>query len=187
MFLYPPRPENAIPPSLINSYERRGWICQIKKNGTCSLAFVDGMDNVTFKTRHNEFHKAWTPTKEIISFFAGFPNSVFVFELLHSKGGDIRNTVYLFDVLEWLGRDLVGTTLKERLTLLASIVPPTPNITVAKVYTEGLSSLFVGLTSPLDEGIVLKNPEAVLRSCDRDSLNAGWQVKCRKATKNYGF
>lgn len=31
MFLFPPRPEKAVPSSLINFYENRGWFAQIKK------------------------------------------------------------------------------------------------------------------------------------------------------------
>lgn len=187
MFLFPPRPEKAIPPTLIKSFEGRGWIAQLKLNGVCSLAFVDAAGNVTFKTRHNEAHKAWTPTREAIDFFAGFKDSVFVFELLHSKGGGIRDTIYIFDVLKYLGRDLVGTSLQDRLTIIQAFTPFSPNITVAKTYGRDLTGLFGSLRDPLHEGIVLKDPKAVLRNCYRDSLNANWQVKCRVATKNYGF
>lgn len=187
MFLFPPRPENAIPPSMIKSFEGRGWIAQLKMNGTCSLAFVDADGKVTFKTRHGVDHKAWTPTQEAISFFAGFKCSIFVFELLHSKGGGIRDTIYIFDLLKYLGRDLVGTTLAERLQILATINPFSPRITVATIHTKDLTGLFGSLSDPLHEGIVLKDPMAKLRPCFRDGLNAAWQVKCRTATKNFGF
>lgn len=142
---------------------------------------------MTFKTRHNEDHKLWTPTREAIDFFAGFKDSVFVFELLHSKVIGIRDTIYIFDVLRYVGRDLVGTTLAERLDLLSKITPFSKNISVAPVYHQDLTGLYRSLTNPADEGIVLKNPNAILLDCNRDSLNAGWQVKCRRATKNYGF
>jgi ATP-dependent DNA ligase len=184
-FLFPPRPEKAIDPSLIPYFEGKGWICQKKMNGTCSLAFVDPMGQVTFKTRHNENHKAWTPTSEAIKFFSGFRDSIFVFELLHSKGGDVRDTIYIFDLLKYLGKDLVGTQLVERLALLSKIEPFSPRITIAPVYTVGLLSLYNSLSDPLDEGVVLKNPVALLKNCYRDGLNADWQVKCRKPTKNY--
>ena len=35
--------------------------------------------------------------------------------------------------------------------------------------------------------VVLKDPEAVLAECHRDGLNANWQVKVRRPTKNFGF
>ena len=186
MFLFPPRPTNAIIPSLIPLYEGKGYIAQLKKNGTCSLAFIDDAGNVTLKTRHNEDHKAWQPTIKAIRFFSGYRSSIFVFELLHSKGGDVRDTIYIFDVLKFKGRDLIGTMLKDRLAILKTIVTP-EKISIAHTYTTGLLGLFEGLTSPLDEGIVLKRPDAILRSCQKDGLNSNWQVKCRKPTKNYGF
>ena len=60
-------------------------------------------------------------------------------------------------------------------------------ISVARTYTKDLTALYRGLSDPLDEGLVLKNPEAVLAECHRDGLNAGWQVKVRRPTKNYQF
>jgi hypothetical protein len=185
MFLYPPRPENRILPGLIPSFERRGWVCQLKKNGTCSLAFVDATGTVIFKTRHNEDHKAWTPTPDIILFFSQFRNSIFVFELLHSKGGGVKNTVYIFDLLMYDGKYLVGMSLRERLDILEKLKIDVPNISVAETYTTGFLSIFQNLTNPLDEGIVLKRPDAPLEMCFRDGTNTSWQVKCRKATKNY--
>jgi ATP dependent DNA ligase domain len=186
-FLHPPRPTKAIAPSLIGWFESEGYIAQLKKNGTCTVISVDDRGFVTWSTRHNEGHKAWTPTEELTKYFSAFRNSVFVGELLHSKGPSVKNTIYLFDVLVYLGRDLVGTTLTHRLEILKSVIPISKNILLAETYTQNLKGLYDSLSSPLDEGIVLKKPNAVLRDCNREGLNAGWQVKCRKATKNYGF
>lgn len=186
-FLYPPRPEKAISPSLIQYYEDRGWIAQVKKNGTASVASVDENAEVEFWTRHKERHKAWVPTDEAKAFLRQFPRSVFVFELLHSKGGGVRDTLYFFDVLVFEGRSLIGTTLHERLKLLKAIVPDVGHLLMAHTYTQSLRFLYDNLTSPLDEGIVLKDPAATLRSCLKPSSNSGWQVKCRKETKNFGF
>ena len=185
-FWYPPRPEKAIVPSLINFYEKKGWIAQIKRNGTCSCAAVDDHANVTFFTRHGEAHKAWTPTEEAHDWFGQYPDSYFVFELLHSKGGGVRDTIYLFDVLKMEGTDQVGFPLRERLCLLNTL-PVSGKISVARTYTKDLTALYRGLSDPLDEGVVLKDPEAVLAECHRDGLNANWQLKCRRGTKNYSF
>ena len=76
MFYYPPRPEQAIPPGLIASFESRGYIAQKKKNGTCQVITIDNDGNVTFKTRRNEDNKAWKPTTEIINQLSGFKNTV---------------------------------------------------------------------------------------------------------------
>ena len=112
MFMYPPRPEKAILPSMISFYEKKKFIGQIKKNGTCSVANVDIAGNVEFRTRHNELHRAWTPTDEAKDWFGRYPDSYFVFELLHSKGAGVRDTIYLFDVLKMEGTDQVGFPLK---------------------------------------------------------------------------
>lgn len=187
MRIFPPRPESAIAEQLIPFYENRGFIAQIKKNGTCSLAVVDSEGRVEFWTRHWEKHRAWSPTDEITGFFSNFPNSTFVFELLHSKTVDVKNTAYVFDVLRYMGKDLTGVSLEDRLDLFKGITPLSKNIEIAKTYTAGLRSLYKQLDTPEDEGIVLKDPKAPLRPVYRDGLNANWQVKCRRATKNYSF
>ncbi len=188
MFLYPPRPEKAITPSMIPGFEARGFVAQIKKNGTCSLASVGPTGAVTFYTRHGDKHKAWTPTKEAIDFLKGFPNSVFVFELLHSKGGGIRDTLYFFDLISLKGEDMVGVTFTERMKLLNKALMLAPkSMSVAEVYTQDLLFLYSGLVDPLDEGIVLKDPKSVLRTCYQPTKNSHWQVKCRRPTKNFAF
>lgn len=184
--IYPPRPEKAITPSLIPFYEKRGWVAQVKKNGTCSLAIVSPHGTVDYKTRHWEDHKAWIPTANMSGFFTEYPDSIFVFELLHSKTPNVKNTAYLFDVLRYTGIDLTGQTLALRLDVLSRI-RPVQCAMIAETHVVGLRNLYDRLTEPEDEGIVLKDPNSTLRSCDRDGVNAGWQVKCRRSTKNYSF
>ncbi len=186
-FLFPPRPETAISPGLIQTFERKGYIGQRKKNGTLQVIST-GLDcQVIFRTRHNEPNKAWTPTEEIKRHFANFPDSVFVGELLHSKHASVKNTIVLFDVLKYLGASLVGKTLLERLEILRGVHPLLPSVQLIDTYHEGLTGLFHSLSDPLDEGLVLKNPKAVLRDCMRNGLNSGWQVKVRKPHKNFSF
>jgi hypothetical protein len=187
MFLFPPRPEKAIVPGLIKSFQARGFCAQRKKNGTLQVISIDSNQNVIYRTRHNEENKAWTPLPEMASYFAGFPDSVLCGELLHSKHPSVKNTIILFDVLRWLGRDLTGITLAERLEILRWINPLTKSIQVIETNYQDLFGLYNSLSDPLDEGLVLKNPKAVLRSCMRDGLNASWQVKVRKGTRNFGF
>lgn len=186
MFLFPPRPENAIPPALIKGFERRGFVAQKKKNGTCQVISIFD-DMVTYRTRHNEPNKAWSPPAVMDKYFVGFPNTIFIGELLHAKHPSVKNTIILFDVLQYLGTDLVGTTLAARLKILNTFKPLTKQIQIIETYTEDFLGLYQSLSDPLDEGIVLKDPAARLRDCRRDGLNSGWQVKCRKGTKNYGF
>jgi ATP-dependent DNA ligase len=184
-FLYPPRPEQAIVPSLIPFYEKKGWMAQIKKNGTASVVGTEN-GQIEFRTRQNEAHKAWTPTKEAKEFFLKYPDSYFVFELLHSKGGGVRDTIYLFDVLRYRGESLVDWTFTQRMGLLYGLKTE-GRITTAPCFESDLRGLYDGLKDPLDEGIVLKDPRAKLLDCRQNGKNAAWQVKCRKPTKNFGF
>lgn len=193
-FLFPPRPEKAIAPSLLGLYERRGYIAQLKKNGTCQVIIIGKTGCVNFKTRHNEDNKAWQPPLDIIRYFANFPDSVFVGELLHNKHPSVKNTIVLFDILRFRGEDQIGVTLAQRLYVFDNYVPPLMNkVQITKTYRhEGeeythFKKLYDTITDPIDEGLVLKDPLAPLKSCLRDGMNKGWQVKVRKGTKNYGY
>jgi ATP-dependent DNA ligase len=167
-------------------YEQRGWTCEIKKNGTGSIVSIE--DDVEFFTRHGVAHKAWEPQLEAKRFLRKLSDSVFAFELLHSKGGGVRDTYYFHDVLRFRGTDLVGTTLAERREILAEAMRKCPsNMGVAVPFESNFADVYRKLAHVLDEGVVLKDPKAKLRDCSREGTNAGWQVKCRKATKNFGF
>lgn len=187
MWLYPPRPVNAVTPSLIKSFETRGYVGQIKMNGTLQVIDIDDVGNVTYRTRHNTPNKAWTPLPEMAPYFANYRDSVFVGELLHSKHASVKNTIYLFDVLRYMGKSLVGTTLADRLQILEKTPALTNNIQIIKTYDRDLAGLYHSLSEPTQEGIVLKDPKAKLRDCLRNGLNGGWQVKVRRPTENYGF
>lgn len=200
-YVWPPRPENAIPDTMLDSYEEKGWSGQVKKNGTCSLAFSNGTD-VVFKTRHNEDHKAWTPGAEHKAFFKSLSRDgqwcVFEAELLHSKGNSVKNTWYIFDIIVWQGDYLVGTTFNQRQALLQEIFKGKlkegnadhwvieDKIWLAKPIKD-FRKTWEGLVHSEDEGIVLKDPNAKLKLCNKQNSNAGWQLKCRRPHKNYGF
>lgn len=186
-FLYPPRPSKKISSSLIPFYEKRGWVAQIKMNGTGSVASVRRGGHVDFYTRHGEEHRAWNPHPAVAGFFSNFPESVFAFELLHSKGPDVKDTAYVHDVLVWLGDDQVGRTFEERQDLLGSVTPMTDKVIIASNFRHHLKGLFQSLRDPLQEGLVLKDPKARLRDCRTEGTNDSWQVKARRETSLYTF
>ena len=99
-FLWPPRPEVSTPKEHLGAWERKGYLAQKKRNGTCTLIFAKG-DQVIFKTRHNTDHKLWVPQNDHIKFFQGGASwNVFVAELLHSKvTGGPKHELYIFDQL----------------------------------------------------------------------------------------
>ena len=204
VYLYPPRPETAIQPSMIGFYEKRNWIAQAKLNGTCNVISVSpNRDKLLTMTRHNELHKVWSPTKESSKAFLSIHGNnwwVFVAELMHSKVADdsLRDINYVHDVLVADGVYLLGKTWTERQLILQNLFIKgdeeekdthyiiNHNTWLAKNHTSGFKNLFKTLINPEIEGLVLKNPNSVLTSCTKTG-NSGWQVKVRKSTKNYGF
>jgi hypothetical protein len=195
----PPRPEKKIPRDLLGFYEKKEFWCQMKMNGTYSMVFVPpkGEGDVFAKTREGVDHRAWSFTPEstrVFEHLRGPRWGVFACELLHSKGGGIRDTNYLHDVLVWDGEYLLGTTYSQRWNRLASLLITRrsenethcvvdDNAWLAKNHTKGFKDLFDSLEGVIYEGLVLKKPNATLAVRGNES----WQVKCRRFNENFGF
>jgi len=215
-YLWPPRPDKAIPTNMLHFYESRGWVGQMKKNGTCTVVFVSPEGEVTYKTRHNADHKMWKPTNKSGAIFEDMPGEgwyVFVVEVLHNKTRMIKDTVYIFDIMVNDGELLVGKTFTERMDMLKEIFGIkehsddnvvdfaygshyvlNPNAWLARTITTGFEKIMRVANNqkpaegaPLDEGIVMKNPKAKFEMPGRKKSNSRWQVKCRIEHKNYDF
>ena len=205
-YLWPPRPEKAVPTSLLGYYENEGWTAQIKLNGTCNIMGV-APDRKTIKamSRHKDEHKLWQPSAKTATAFASLPGDgwyVFVCELMHSKVPGLRDINYINDILVADGEYLVGSTFTERQALLAKLfkVGPKTKKTISHYIIDANTWLavnhepddFAGLyeklgSAPEYEGLVLKRPNAKLAPCSRQTANYNWQVKCRRGHKNYSF
>lgn len=202
-YLWPPRPEKAIPSNLLGFHKKRGYVAQFKKNGTCSVIAVSPDRKLICMNRHNSEHKLWEPTKASSEIFKAIPGKgwyVFVAELLHSKvSNGQKDTNYIFDMIVENSVHLVGVSFVERQQKLQDLFLSgnedettshyvlNANTWLAKNHTEGFKELFEGISSEEDEGLVLKDPRSELNNCFRPSTNSDWQVKCRKPHKNYGF
>lgn len=205
-YLWPPRPENKIASNMIGMIERRGWIGQAKKNGTCNVIAVSPEKTLYCMNRHNETHKLWAPTPASSEAFRALPGRgwyVFVAELLHSKvsasEGGVKDTNFINDILVCDGEYLVGQTFLDRQARIADLFLTggeaetvdhfvvTDKTWVAKNLTKGLKAFYDALVKPEDEGVVLKDPKSVLAVCGREKSNVGWSVKSRRGHKNYGF
>lgn len=205
-YLFPPRPEKKIPKELFGYYEKKGWVAQAKKNGTCNIIAVSPDKRLVCMNRHEEDHKQWEPTKASSAVFQSLPGKgwyVIVAELLHSKialtDGGVRDTNFINDILVDDGAYLVGETFaqrQERIRALflrdgqeetASHVVVDRNTWVAKPRLTNFRQFFDSLDKPEDEGIVIKDPNSVLAVCSREKSNVNWSVKSRRQHKNYGF
>ena len=187
-YLYPPRPERKIAPDTVGTYEALGWWAQVKRNGDCTMIFARE-ETVLFMNRHNLSSTRWTPKQYHLDFFRGEPYwNVYAAER-------IDDTLYIFDQVVKDGTHLVGMTFETRQHQLYSKWPVaeeedelrvTEFLSVAKSHVADFRSIFDRL-GPNDEGLVMKHPNAALKPCFRDNQNGGWQVKARRATKNYPF
>lgn len=214
-YLYPPRPDNKLPPTGIPFYENLGWWAQKKKNGTNTPVFVCG-DKVIFKTRHADDsgagidHKQWEPLPAHTEFFQSLAThgalldtiagkwNAYCAELLHSKTTHIKHQLFIHDVMVMDGVQLVDYTFAERQVLLAKRFLESgfedegdqyrinEYVSIAKNYTEGFEDVFKNLGKE-DEGLVFKDPNGKLKPCWSEKANAGWSAKVRIPHKNYGF
>ena len=206
-YLYPPRPENAIPSGLLKFYENRNFIAQTKKNGTSNVIAVSPDRTIHAMTRHATKHKAWQPNHETQAAFQNLPGDgwyVFVAELMHSKVSGLRNINYINDILVNDGVYRIGSTFAARQKLLQRLFPNCAEDSsgthyiidehtwLAKNHTSGFLNLFGSLMTGKkgnheNEGLVLKDPDAVLALCSKPNSNSSWMVKCRYQTSVLSF
>jgi hypothetical protein len=202
-YLFPPRPEKAIPRNFFGFYERKGWVAQAKKNGTCNVIAVSPDKKLICMNRHNEDQKMWSPSKDSAEAFQSLPGRgwyVIVAELLHAKvTNGQKDTNYINDILVADGEYLIGQTMMARQARIADLFQRpgqaeasghyvvNDNTWVAKNIASDFKGFFATLDTPEDEGVVLKDPSSTLAICSREKANVSWSVKSRRQHKNYGF
>jgi hypothetical protein len=197
-YIFPPRSNMSIPSTMLATFEKRGWIAQVKKNGTNSVIFVSPEREVFAKGRHNNDHKLWEFDDNTRKPFIKLPGKnwwVFNAELLHSKTKNVKNTNYIFDVLVADGKYLVGTTYLQRFDILLETFKSfkhewgykaiDDSTFLAHNMTNDFIGAFKSLNTDEDEGLMLKNPSGLLTL--QSGTNASWMVKCRRGHKNFGF
>lgn len=214
-YLYPPRPDKKIAPPMLSFQEKRGWVAQVKKNGTCTVLYVTPEKEIITKTRHDSDHKMWKDTEsKAVEYFKTLPGNgwyVFACELMHNKTKHIQDTLYVFDIMVADGESLTGMTFAERQEIIMKLFGVDENTEVNDTHSHyvinprvWVAKLIHGdfkkemaiiqersehLTDDMsleDEGLVLKNPKASLNFCSQKG-NSSWMVKCRVGHKNYTF
>lgn len=119
-YIYPPRPEGAIPRGDHSIFEDLGWIAQYKYNDTrCLIKFrTDG--RIQLWNRHAEMIKAYhTPIQlqeqlEQLRDQLGPGHHLLDGGLLDKKHPSIKNTIVIWDILVQNGKHLIGTTYQDR-------------------------------------------------------------------------
>lgn len=206
-FIYPPRPENAIPTDDIETYDNDTMVAQPKLNGSNCTIYTNGID-VHVMNRHNQRLTNFQITKEeIIKDLYKSSNGnwqVINGEYLNKSKKDEKNQTFnhkfaIFDILTFNSDYLVGKTFGERITLLDELYGKvecekeylykiSDNIYRMKSYEGSFKTLYERL-APIDmiEGLVMKRRNAKLELGVSEKNNTKSQIKVRKPTKNYKF
>jgi len=129
-YLYPPRPEKALPSNVIPSYEARNeYGAQPKLNGDCLLIFMNGIETILMD-RHNTVYSKSKIDLEIASLYRetlsdGVTNKwmVLVGEYMSKSQRDASGSIWnhkfvIHDIIAYDGVQLVGDTFEERVELL---------------------------------------------------------------------
>lgn len=214
-YIYPPRPQTAIPYEDSAGYRGGEWKAQLKLNGTRNLIVFKPDGGIEFYNRHAARHKAWTApdwmVAEIRKQFRVEKGkwSIIDSELLHSKHASVKDTLYVFDILVLNSRYLVKTSYEDRFAMLAKVSgQPTAEVAgfggmvreigcglwMATVIDEpewdaawALSERIVGMENPIIEGLVFKRTKALLDFGHSAVNNGSWMVRCRRESKLFRF
>jgi predicted dithiol-disulfide oxidoreductase (DUF899 family) len=201
-YIYPPRPETVIPVSGLEGIEKRGFIAQPKLNGSCCIVFTDGKSLHVMNRDSQAISVVKLPREEFLSLHRGKGWMVLVGEYMNKSKKDSQGKLFnhkfvIFDILVFQGEYLTGKTFSERQSILDVIYEwkKSPEIWLSQ-FSENVFradnitedfEIEYGLMTKFDmyEGLVMKKPSAKLEVAAKKANNTGWQLKCRKETKNY--
>jgi hypothetical protein len=203
-YIYPPRPENNIPPSDLNFWDKtNSLMAQPKFNGSNCLLFLRGKDMVVMNRHNNRMSNFNIPTNEVLNLYQSDKWSIFNGELMNKSKKDENNQLFnnklvLFDLLVDNGDYLIGKSFEYRYNLLKSKFNLTDynhysdmiseNIFIVKSFDKGFEYLFTEFTKvDMLEGLVLKRKDARLERGNTAKNNTKPQIKCRKQTLNYRY
>ncbi len=204
-YLYPPRPENAIPSSELYYHDNGSMVAQPKLNGSNCLIFTNG--EVVYKmNRHNDrLTRFEIKDEEVLNLYKGTGGwTVLNGEYLNKNKQDenrksFNHKLILFDILVNDGDYLIGKTFEQRIKLLDEMFGQnesekeylysiSDNVYRVKSYENNFSMLFDKLSQiDMIEGLVLKRKNARLEMGNTEKNNTKSQIKARKPTLNYKF
>ncbi len=201
-YIFPPRPEQAIPGNSLNRFDNQKYIGDPKLNGDCCVVFTNGIELHIMNRHSKPSSKFKLDKKEILDLHRGNGWMVLVGEYMDKSKKDENNKTWnhklvLFDILVLNGTYLLGTTFEQRKSILNKLYgePLTDKPLLHKisenvwktipVYSDFLKTFNSLVKFDMYEGLVLKMKNAKLEKGDREKNNTKTQVKARKETKNY--
>lgn len=204
-YIYPPRPENAISYSELDSWDNESLIGQPKLNGSNCVIFTNGEKHIVMNRHNQRLTNFRLSDDEIKSLYRGNGEWMIINgEYLNKNKSDetgksFNHKFVIFDILAVDGEHLVGKTFEQRIELMDQLYGQidsekeylykiSENTYRVKSYLTGFKEVFNKLT-PIDmiEGIVMKRKNAPLELGTTEKNNVRSQIKCRKSTKNYKF
>jgi len=138
-YLYPPRPDQAVSPSVLCAYDNGEFLAEAKFDGHCLIIFLSEKEtkimnrhgqpyNNPFDVPHEELRKLWRTDKKLDGEGenSGERWMVLCAEYMNGSKCDLNgelfdNKLVVFDVLVYNGMQLLGYSTEDRLALLDSI------------------------------------------------------------------
>lgn len=204
-YLFPPRPQNAIPAKDLSYYDDGTFIAQPKGNGSNCVIFTDGVKVLKMNRHNDRLTRFEIKDEEILALYQGTGGwTVLNGEYLNKNKSDetrksFNHKFVIFDILVNDGDYLIGKTFEQRIKLLDEMFGQkecekdylwniSDNVYRFKSYENNFSMLFDKLT-PIDmiEGLVLKRKNARLEMGNTELNNTKSQVKARKKCNSYKF
>ena len=205
-YIFPPRPENKIPPTaLVKYHQSKDYIIEPKLDGSNASIYLT-QNTIDVKNRHDGPLTTFKlKDSEVLSLYRGNETIVLNGEYMNKNkktrnNKDFNHKFVIFDILVYNNEHLVGTTFEERYNLLLSLYDLkdydeylyqiSENVFLVKKFENcDLLTLYNNVTKiDMLEGIVIKQKCAKLENGIGKQKNTNkCQIKCRRATKNYSF
>lgn len=200
-YLFPNRPEQAVPISNLVKYEvTNDYIAEPKLNGSCCLIFI-GDNKYKIYNRHREQMRTKISIDTIDKLKLSNKYWVWQGEYMNKSklldGVNINHQFVLHDCLVADGNILTGKNVLERYeyikqlgfkkgsTYLENI---TDQLKAVKTFDKNFSDIFHSMNKDTAlEGLVLKNRNITMMNPYNQLTNGYSSLKFRKAEKNYRY
>jgi hypothetical protein len=131
-YIYPTRPEQAVPSSELKSYDNGQWIAQPKLNGDCMPIFTNGIETHVFDRHNKKFSKKITlePSFGVLHRqtmpsekpkWMGLVGEYMIKSKKNEHNEVWNEKLVIHDILVYDGMHLLGQTFKQRVLLLDQI------------------------------------------------------------------
>lgn len=174
-YIYPPRPENALPADSLKRYDNGEYIAQPKFNGDCTVLFTNGIVAHVYNRHKEQFKKPlkiWDGTRPFVvddgsgakppiktgwtslhrETLNGVNNKwmILVGEYMaksknNERGERWNDKFVIFDIIAYDGMQLIGKTFRERIELLDKLYGKEESI-ITETGVEKLNFMYATTT-----------------------------------------